>query len=137
MIRARLRQSFRGLAKFPKSGEAGSSDVNGMNLSSRSLRHRILLLPDHGGDTVSGGGHPSDSPVPPTEAIDDAFAQDARGHGNVPGVGVPGSRTNPVRSEDEDVSRRAYELWQTEGSPEGRAEEFWFRAEAELRPGAE
>jgi hypothetical protein len=31
------------------------------------------------------------------------------------------------------VRERAYALWEREGRPEGRAEEHWFRAEAELR----
>ncbi len=32
-----------------------------------------------------------------------------------------------------DIERRAYELWQNAGSPEGRDEEFYYRAERELR----
>src|SRR5213076_1021768 len=59
------------------------------------------------------GGHPADSSVPATEAIDDAFAEDAGGRGKIPGVGVPGSRTNPV-SYDE-ISRRAHAIWEEEG----------------------
>jgi hypothetical protein len=31
------------------------------------------------------------------------------------------------------VRERAYTLWEREGRLEGRAEEHWFRAEAELR----
>lgn len=30
------------------------------------------------------------------------------------------------------IKRRAYALWEEEGRPDGRAEEHWFRAEAEL-----
>jgi hypothetical protein len=33
----------------------------------------------------------------------------------------------------DDVSRRAYELWEQEGRPEGRELEHWLRAEGELR----
>ncbi|HEX2529717.1 MAG TPA: DUF2934 domain-containing protein [Geminicoccus sp.] len=29
------------------------------------------------------------------------------------------------------VRERAYQLWETEGRPEGRDHEFWFRAEQE------
>ena len=92
-------------------------------------RHR-LFAPEYGGDAVSGGGHPADSAVPATEAIDDAFAQEPGGGGKIRGIGVPGSRTNPV-SHDE-ISRRAQEIWEQEGRPEGRAEEHWTRAENEL-----
>jgi hypothetical protein len=94
-------------------------------------RRRFLFSPEYGGNVVSGGGHPADSPVPAQEAIDDAFGQDAGGHGKTPGVGVPGSRTNPVGDNRDEIARRAYRLWEEEGSPDGRAEEFWLRAERE------
>ena len=68
--------------------------------------------------------------MPATEAIDDAFAQDARGHGNTPGVGVPGSRTNPFSAQEE-IRQRAEKFWEEEGRPEGRADDHWHRAEAE------
>jgi hypothetical protein len=32
----------------------------------------------------------------------------------------------------ETIELRAYELWEQEGRPSGRAEEFWFRASTEL-----
>ena len=98
-----------------------------------SARPRFFFAPEYGGDAVTGGGHPADSPVPAEEAIDDAFAQDARGRGNTPGVGVPGSRTNPVGPSQDEITRRARALWEEEGRPEGRAEEHWLRAESELR----
>lgn len=31
------------------------------------------------------------------------------------------------------VGRRAYEIWESEGRPEGRSTEHWAAAEAELR----
>jgi hypothetical protein len=37
---------------------------------------------------------------------------------------------NPARME---VVRRAYELWQQAGMPEGRDQEFYLQAEQELR----
>ena len=55
-----------------------------MNLQHDRQRSFFFLSPEHGGDTVAGGGHPADSSVPAQEAIDDAFAQDARGRGNTP-----------------------------------------------------
>jgi hypothetical protein len=93
-------------------------------------RMNAFLIPEYGGDAVSGGGHPADSSVPVTEAIDDAFAQNPGGRGKIPGVDVPGSGTNPV-SHDE-ISRRAHAIWEEEGRPEGKAEEHWMRAVREL-----
>jgi hypothetical protein len=34
-----------------------------------------------------------------------------------------------------DIAKRAYEIWQSRGCPEGSSEEDWFRAAAELRSG--
>ncbi len=37
------------------------------------------------------------------------------------------------REEREDrIRERAYRLWQDDGSPEGRADEYWGRAEAQV-----
>jgi len=33
------------------------------------------------------------------------------------------------------ISRRAYEIWQAEGCPQGRDAEHWYQAEQELRAG--
>lgn len=33
------------------------------------------------------------------------------------------------------IRHRAYQLWTEDGCPEGRAVEYWLRAEAELNPG--
>ena len=38
------------------------------------------------------------------------------------------------RNSEEQVRRRAHELWEKAGQPEGRGEEFWHQAEAELTP---
>jgi hypothetical protein len=38
----------------------------------------------------------------------------------------------PSKLSESEVRRRAYELWQAEGCPDGHAEEFWHRACAEL-----
>jgi hypothetical protein len=37
-----------------------------------------------------------------------------------------------MSSIEEAVRRRAYELWEQAGQPEGRSDEFWFTAIAEL-----
>ena len=95
-------------------------------------RGLLFFSPEHGGDTVSGGGRPSEASLPASEPIDDAFAQDSRGYGNTPGVGVPGSKTNPVQT-NTGVTERAHRIWEEEGRPEGKAAEHWARAEAELR----
>jgi hypothetical protein len=36
-----------------------------------------------------------------------------------------------------DIVRRAYQLWQENGQPEGKDQEFYFQAERELREAAE
>ncbi len=33
----------------------------------------------------------------------------------------------------EQIAERAYALWESAGYPEGRDQEFWYAAEAELR----
>jgi hypothetical protein len=37
-----------------------------------------------------------------------------------------------MSSIEEAIRRRAYELWEQAGNPEGRSEEFWFAAIVEL-----
>ncbi|MFN2507605.1 MAG: DUF2934 domain-containing protein [Chthoniobacterales bacterium] len=103
-----------------------------MNLENRSGHPLVFFAPEHGGDAVAGGGHPADSPLPATEPIDDAFGQNEAGRGKTPGVGVPGTKTNPVGAYRDAITARAQEIWEEEGRPEGRAEEHWLRAEAEL-----
>lgn len=49
----------------------------------------------------------------------------------------PGVAKAEVQREDdtgiiEAVRRRAYELWQQEGQPEGQEMDHWFRAEQEI-----
>lgn len=40
-------------------------------------------------------------------------------------------KTNAPVTED-DIRQRSYLIWESEGYPEGKEEEHWFRAEAEL-----
>jgi hypothetical protein len=40
------------------------------------------------------------------------------------------SAANPTQ---EAIAQRAYEIWEREGQPEGRAAEHWFRAVSELK----
>jgi hypothetical protein len=37
-----------------------------------------------------------------------------------------------VERDEEKIRRRAYELWESEGCPDGGAEAYWFRAEREI-----
>ena len=86
---------------------------------------------------MSGGGHPADVSPPAGEAIDEALGQEGGGRGQTPGVGVPGTKGLPTGKLAQQISRRAQEIWEEEGRPDGRAEEHWLRAEAEIaqRPG--
>jgi len=43
-------------------------------------------------------------------------------------AGRPGRRP----AEDDEIRRHAYEIWEREGRPEGRADEYWRRAEMDL-----
>ncbi|CAN5186868.1 hypothetical protein BH20VER2_BH20VER2_01470 [soil metagenome] len=54
------------------------------------------------------------------------------GRGQMPGVSVPGSKGFPVGKLQEDIERRAREIWEEDGRPEGRAADHWLRAEAEI-----
>jgi Protein of unknown function (DUF2934) len=36
--------------------------------------------------------------------------------------------SNATPAGEEEISARAYEIWESEGRPEGRDEEHWFRA---------
>ncbi len=35
---------------------------------------------------------------------------------------------------NDDIAKRAYELWEKDGRPDGCHTEHWLKAEAELRP---
>jgi len=57
---------------------------------------------------------------------------------NPPAHSAPSSG-GPKRPEDmagvpdeDEIRRRAYELWEADGRPDGRDEEYWHRAEREL-----
>lgn len=45
--------------------------------------------------------------------------------------------SNPARPSEEEISARAYAIWEAEGRPEGRDREHWFRAKAEAEAGGE
>jgi hypothetical protein len=44
------------------------------------------------------------------------------------------TETNQISAEQ--IARRAYEIWEAEGRPDGRATDHWIKAEAILRDGA-
>lgn len=39
---------------------------------------------------------------------------------------------NANQSGDEEISQEAYRLWEQDGRPEGRDQEYWFRAKESL-----
>jgi hypothetical protein len=75
-------------------------------------RAAIFHMPEHGGDSVKGGGHPSDETVSAEEEIRDAFGQMTPQRRGMPGTndpGVPGSRTHMGQGKPmEDESARAH-----------------------------
>jgi DUF2934 family protein len=121
-----------------------------MNTHLFGERPLLMFTPEHGGSAVKGGGHPSDSPVHAQEEIEDALGRTIAGRTNITGSpdrGVPGSKTNPVHKKrpaparaerrpenpsKEEISMLAWQFWQEEGRPEGKAEEHWRRAEEQL-----
>jgi hypothetical protein len=46
---------------------------------------------------------------------------------------VPSQAPEPARCAHMDVARAAYYLWEQAGHPDGRAEEFYFEAERQLK----
>ena len=103
-----------------------------MRTYSDSRRGRFFFAPEHGGDSVAGGGHPANVSPPLEVELGDALGAEPRGRGQTPGLGVPGTKTNPVGAYRDAIAARAREIWEEEGRPDGRAEEHWLRAEAEL-----
>lgn len=52
-------------------------------------------------------------------------------------VAMPTKSENRITDLSRDsIAQRAYEIWEREGRPEGRAFDHWLAAEAELRPTA-
>jgi len=74
-------------------------------------------------------------PMTPDERVDEASLESMDGS-DPPSYSTSRSGT-PRRAEDaadeEAIRRRAYELWEADGRPHGRGDEYWHRAEEELR----
>src|SRR5262245_30707518 len=67
----------------------------------------------------------------PFESMD---GSEAPAH-SAPGGGGPKLAEDMGGVPDEDaIRRRAYQLWEADGRPDGRDEEFWYRAEREFAP---
>jgi DUF2934 family protein len=52
------------------------------------------------------------------------------GRANLAFVRCRGNSMNDIP--DQDIRRRAYQLWQAAGEPEGQADQFWYQAEREI-----
>ncbi len=63
------------------------------------------------------------------DALDDTFPASDPPSQTDPSHGV---RSGPVPSSEDAVRRRAYEIWQAAGSPDGSHEEHWAQARREL-----
>ncbi len=46
---------------------------------------------------------------------------------------IPTVLSDDVTVSQERIARRAYELWESSGCPDGREQEFWFEAERQLQ----
>jgi hypothetical protein len=113
-----------------------------MNIHLFGERRGRMFAPEHGGNVVKGGGHPSDSPVSLEQEIDDAFPQAI----NRPSRALAHSRESavaeakrPTRDDSSpsptnaQISLLAWQFWNEEGRTDGHAEEHWRRAEEQLR----
>lgn len=112
--------------------ERGRERFSGMHSQLLVKRPMFFFAPEHGGDAVAGGGHPANESPPLDVELGDAFGTEPGGRGQSAGIGVPGTKTNPVGAYRDAIEARAREIWEEEGRPDGRAEEHWLRAEAEL-----
>jgi hypothetical protein len=77
-------------------------------------------------------------PMTQAEKVDEASlermdASDPPAHASPARSGGPKRPDDMANVPDEDaIRRRAYALWETDGRPHGRDEEYWHRAEREL-----
>lgn len=74
-------------------------------------------------------------PMTPDEQVDESSLESM--DGSDPPSYMPSHTGGPKRAEgeidEEQVRQRAYALWDEEGRPSGRDDEYWHRAERELR----
>ncbi|HEX8295572.1 MAG TPA: hypothetical protein VF593_04695 [Chthoniobacteraceae bacterium] len=72
----------------------------------------IFFMADHGGNSIKGGGHPSDEAVSADEEISDALGELVPQRSGIPGTndpGTPGSRTFTGQDKPmDDESARAH-----------------------------
>lgn len=86
------------------------------------FRKTIFLAPDHGGDNIKGGGHPSDSTVSADEEIQDALGNMTPGRAGIPGTNDPGpggSRTNTGQGKPLDDEETRESPGRSPGRPTG------------------
>lgn len=61
------------------------------------------------------------------------ISQSAPENGGVQALQTPSNGGSERNSADEQVRRRAYELWEQRGRQHGRDADDWYRAESEVR----
>ena len=62
-----------------------------------------------------------------------AVTSTAKGPQVVPPVATAGFKAHENGDVEDQIRQRAYELYEQEGRQEGRDQEYWLRAEAEIR----
>jgi hypothetical protein len=75
-------------------------------------------------------------PMTPDEKVDEASLEsmDASDPPARPmSTGAPPRRKGPKQPNDDAVERRARELWEADGRPGGRDDDYWHRAESDVR----
>jgi len=90
------------------------------------------------GTTVPPDPQELGRPMTPDERVDEASLESM--DGSDPPSFTQTRSGGPKRPQDDeerideaDIRNRAYALWEKEGRPPGRHEEYWHRAERELR----
>lgn len=95
-----------------------------------------------GAGTARPSGLPPDPqdlgrPMTPDEKIDEASLESMVASdppARPMSTGAPPRRKGPAQPGDETIERRARELWEADGRPAGRDEDYWRRAANEIRP---
>lgn len=76
-------------------------------------------------------------PMTPDEKVDEASLESMDGsdppaHSATPSGGPKRPEDLAGAPDEEAIRRRAYALWEADGRPEGRDDDYWHRAEREL-----
>lgn len=93
------------------------------------MRPRSVQTTTSPGRKKSRSSYGENSPVQPAKEKSKVPVRQAAEESQRSAQGVSARKTNIA----EKIAQLAYSIWEREGRPDGRQEEFWLRAEAELK----